>query len=84
MRKQLAEEKEREDAKRAEAEELREDVERLKAINVEFYAQAASFQQVFDQSEKLQEMLKMRQNNRDHILDGMSKMDGELLSKKHG
>ena len=78
MRKQLQEEIHGENSKQTQAESLKEEFERLKQINLEYYAQAAAFQSTFEKLERLKSQKTMLENNRRHILDGMTEMSGEL------
>lgn len=66
-----------EDKKQTEVESLKEEFERLKQINLEYYAQAAAFQSTFEKLERLKSQKKMLEDNRKHILDGMTEMSGE-------
>lgn len=68
----------RENSKQTEVERLKEETERLKQINLEYYAQAAAFQSTFEKLERLKSQQKMLENNRGHILDGMTEMSGTL------
>jgi predicted RNase H-like nuclease (RuvC/YqgF family) len=76
MRKELADQVAKENAKQTEAEELQAEVARLNAINMEYYAQATTFQRQFEHEKALQNQLKMLKENRDHILDGFKEMTG--------
>ena len=77
MRKQLQDEIHEENTKQTKVESLKEEFERLKQINLEYYAQAAAFQSTFEKLERLKSQKSMLENNRKHILDGMSEMSGE-------
>jgi hypothetical protein len=79
MRKQLAEETAKETAKETEAEELKIEVERLKAINMEYYTQAATFSRQYEHQQALTKEKTMRETNRDRIAETMTQMDGQLL-----
>jgi len=78
MRKQLNEETAKENAKATEAEENKIEVERLKAVNMEYYAQAATFQQQYDREKSLKEQLDMRKENMANMLGDTPQMTGEL------
>ena len=80
MRKQLNDETAKENAKATEAEELKIEVERLKAVNMEYYAQAATFQQQYDREKSLKEQLEMRKDNMTNMLGDTPQMTGELAS----
>lgn len=77
MKKELADQTAKENAKQTEAEEIKAERDRLNAINMEYYAQAATFQQQFEHEKALQNQLKMLKENRDHLLDGVKEMTGE-------
>lgn len=77
MRKQLAQEKASETAKTTEAEELKIEVERLKAINMEYYAQAATFQSQFDHDKNLKEKLQMKKDNQVNLIADYKLMSGK-------
>jgi DNA repair protein RAD50 len=78
MRKQLQDEINKENSKQTQAEALKEEFERLKQINLEYYAQAAAFQSTFEKLERLKSQKEMLEKNRRHIRDGMSEMSGRL------
>ena len=78
MRKQLNEETAKENAKATEAEENKIEVERLKAVNMEYYAQAATFQQQYDREKSLKEQLDMRKENMANMLGDTPQMTGGL------
>ncbi len=78
MRKDLHEEIRKENSKQTEVESLKEETERLKQINLEYYAQAAAFQSTFEKLERLKSQQVMLEKNRGHILDGMTEMSGML------
>jgi len=80
MRKQLNEETAKENSKATEAEELKIEVERLKAVNMEYYAQAATFQQQYDREKSLKEQLDMRKENMANMLGDTPQMTGKLRS----
>ena len=80
MRKQLQDEIRKENSKHTEAESSKEEFERLKQINLEYYAQAAAFQSTFERLERLKAQKSMLENNRHHILDGMTEMSGKFWS----
>lgn len=83
MRKQLADETAKETAKETEAEELKIEVERLKAINMEYYTQAATFSRQYEHQQALAKEKTMRETNRNRIAETMTQMDGELM-QPHG
>lgn len=80
MRKQLEDETRRENAKQTEAENLKEEFEHLKALNMQYYNEASGFTSIFEKVETLKARKAMFESNRSHILEGMSEMKGESLS----
>ncbi|ORY30598.1 hypothetical protein BCR39DRAFT_529095 [Naematelia encephala] len=74
LRKQLEDEIRQETDKQTEAERLKEEFESLKALNLQHYAEAAGFQSIFEKVENLKARKSMLENNRKHILDGISEM----------
>jgi DNA repair protein RAD50 len=78
MRKELDEAIKTEQEKQAQAEQLKAEFERLKEINVQHYAEATGFQRVFETFETLKQRKAMLEDNRKHMLDGMTEMTGEF------
>jgi DNA repair protein RAD50 len=78
MRKELSTQIETENSKQTLVENMREEVEHLKEINVQLYAEATGFQSIFERHEGLKSKKAMLEGNRKHILDGMTPMNGKL------
>ncbi|ORX37164.1 hypothetical protein BD324DRAFT_625039 [Kockovaella imperatae] len=83
LRKQLDDEVRKETAKQIEVDELKQGVDRYKILNVEHYATAASFQSTFERVENLRARKTMLENNRKHILEGMTEMTEETDELEH-
>jgi uncharacterized membrane protein YccC len=78
MRRELEDAINKEQRKQTQVEELKAEFERLKEINVQHYAEATGFQRVFEQFETLKQRKAMLEDNRKHMLDGMTVMTGTL------
>ena len=76
----LEEEIRKEEDKTAEVEQLKAEADRLKLLNMENYAEASSFQSIFEKVENLKARKEMLENNRKHILDGIDEMSGESVT----
>ncbi|GFZ50594.1 Hydrolase acting on acid anhydrides [Saitozyma sp. JCM 24511] len=74
MRRELEDAINKEQRKQTQVEELKAEFERLKEINVQHYAEATGFQRVFEQFETLKQRKAMLEDNRKHMLDGMTVM----------
>jgi DNA repair protein RAD50 len=76
MRKDLADQIDKENSFQTKVENLKEEVERLKEINVQLYTEATGFQSIFEKHEGLKSKKAMLDDNRKSILDGMTTMSG--------
>ena len=74
MRKELETAISEEQEKKELVERLREEFEEIKKINVQFYAEASGFQSMFEKAEALKKEKAMQEDNRRHMLEGMTEM----------
>lgn len=77
MKKEIADLEAKHAQKEARAQQLKDELENLKAINVTHYAEATGFQRIFEQFETLKQRKAMLEENRRAMADGMNVMSGK-------
>ena len=77
----MAKAEEEENAKDTRAQQLEEQLNVVKQVNLEYYAQAAGFTKKFEEVEAWKRQIEMREKNRKAILQGMTIMNGKLVGE---
>ncbi|OCF56822.1 DNA repair protein RAD50 [Kwoniella mangroviensis CBS 10435] len=83
MRKDLQDAINQENSKQTQLENLKEQLERVKGRNADFYNEAREFREIFERSESLKDKKKMYEENRQHALSTMNVMNESTEELQH-
>ncbi|OCF37294.1 DNA repair protein RAD50 [Kwoniella heveanensis BCC8398] len=83
VREELQDAINKENSKQTDLDKLKEELERIKVRNAEFYNEAREFREIFEKSEALKDKEKMYEENRAHALNTMTVMTETTEELQH-